>query len=57
MTSVEPADTGRELLDALAAIEKADGEPTPEMLDRIVAAWDAHPGSARRTDFPARRPR
>lgn len=49
------ADTGREVLDALADIGRAD-EPSQAQLDRFSDAIEAHPGQKRTTPLPKGRP-
>lgn len=55
-TETDTNDTSREIIDALAAVEDADGAATPEMLDRVVDAVENHPGRKRTTPLPKVRP-
>lgn len=57
MTSTTPTkSTGRTLIDALVEANGAE-EPTVEQLDRVSAAYHAHPGAPRQSEYPAQRPR
>lgn len=57
MTETTPTkSTGRTLLDALVEVNGAE-EPTAEQLDRVAAAYHAHPGAPRQSEYPAQRPR
>lgn len=48
--------TGRTLLDALVEVNGTE-KPTTKHLDRVAAAYHAHPGAPRQSEYPARRPR
>lgn len=57
MTETTPTkSTGRTLLDALVEVTGAE-EPSAEQLDRVAAAYHAHPGAPRKSEYPAQRPR
>uniref|UniRef100_A0A7U5K8X5 Uncharacterized protein n=1 Tax=Corynebacterium silvaticum TaxID=2320431 RepID=A0A7U5K8X5_9CORY len=56
MPDTPTTSTGRTLLDALVEVNGAE-EPTAGQLDRMAAAYHAHPGAPRQSEYPARRPR